>query len=395
VTLLSMPLVSAMSMALLVWSALQPPAPTIDILIPSPPANRPALGQVDFRAEVIAGQLIAEVILVVDGEEVVRFQEPPYRITLDVGQANVEHRFEVTAWTIDGTSVTVVRETPRIHIDEEVDLELQQLYVTVTRDGRRVLDLQEADFEVFDSRQRQDLVTFETGEVPLTAALLVDASDSMRGVRLRNAVEGATTFVSSMESLDEAMLVLFSDRLLQTTPFANDPAALSAILESVEAAGGTAINDSLYFAVKSLEARQGRRVVILLSDGVDIDSVLPVQDVLWTIRRSRSLIYWIRLMTDHADDASRFSAWRGPAGHQEEIRGLEEAVRESGGRIVPIPDVGGATTAFQDILRELREQYVLGYYPSLSLDDGSWHKVQVKVPGKNVQIRTRGGYVDY
>lgn len=368
-----------------------------DVLLLEPKGTEPVFGPVEIRADVLAPEPIEEVIFLVDGREVARFAAPPYQATVDVGQDNVEHVFEVVARTVSGVEGRADRETPRLRVDEEMDLELQQLYVTLQRfDGERVLGLDADAFTVFDDGARQELVTFEPGDVPFTATLLVDASTSMRGERLRLAVNGALSFVRGMKELDEASLVLFSDRLLYSTPFSGDSAPLEQALETVEARGGTAINDHLYLALKRLEGHQGRRVAVLLTDGIDIESALDMEEVLWMARRSQTLIYWIRLIEQDQQGVTRFSSWRNPESHREEIRLLEQAVLESGGRIVPIERLEDAVGVFSGILRELREQYVLGYYPLVNTNDGSWHDVEVKVRGAgSAKVRTREGYIDF
>lgn len=366
-----------------------------DVLLLAPPSEKPVFGQVTVTAEVLAAEPVAEVVFLVDGRVVKRLDEPPWTITVDVGQRNVEHSFEVVARTATGAVGRTSRVTPAITVDERVDLELQQLYVTVTRDGgQRLLSLERDDFRILDNGTEQEMVTFEGGDVPFTAALLVDASDSMIGERLRLAVEGATAFVEGMKALDEASLLLFSDRLLYLTPFTGETDPLTRALASVTAHGGTAINDHLYLALKQLEARQGRRVAILLTDGVDIESALPMEDVLWMARRSQTLIYWIRILETEGTSIARFSSWRDAEAHRREIRLLEQAVEESGGRIVPIERIAQASEVFREILSELREQYVLGYYPSHNENDGSWHELKVKVDG-GYRVRTREGYVDF
>jgi VWFA-related protein len=188
--------------------------------------------------------------------------------------------------------------------------------------------------------------------------------------------------------------MLFSDRLLHVTPFTGDAAVVAAGLDAVDAEGGTALNDHLYAALKRLDAEQGRRVVILLSDGVDVESVLSIEDVLWKARRSQALVYWIRLVDLGGEALSRTSAWRDSAGHAAERSGLEALVRESGGRVIDLPRIEAAPAAFRDVLAELRDQYVLGYYPSQNLDDGRWHRVSVRVTGPHT-VRAREGYVDH
>ena len=161
---------------------------------------------------------------------------------------------------------------------------------------------------------------------------------------------------------------------------------------AVEASGGTAINDHLYLALKGIDSQQGRQVVVLLSDGVDVESVLDMADVAWKSGRMQSLIYWIRPMGGTDLNQGFCSVWRDPKAHRREIEDLERVVLSSGGRIREIGHIDDAAVAFREILQELREQYVLGYYPSNNRNDGAWHTVKVRSDG--VRVRARGGYFD-
>jgi len=372
------------------------PAAAIDVFITNPKPQVGVFGEVEVVAEVLSSEPIARVTFLLDGRQIGVSTRPPWTQTVDVGQDNVPHTFEVVARDVSGAEARAAVVTRTIAVDLALDLELQQLYVTVTRGGRRVLDLPRESFTVLDEREPQELVTFEGGDVPLTAVLLLDTSISMRGDRLDAALEGANAFVRDMRQLDEASLMLFSDRLLHQTPFSRDPAVIAAGLGDVEAAGGTALNDFLFASLKRLEAEQGRRVVILLSDGTDIESVLSIEDVLWKARRSQTLVYWIRLREGSSGAiVARTSGWRDGAGHARELAGLGQLVEESGGRIVDIEQITDAKGAFRDILSELREQYVLGYYPSRNENDNSWHEVRVRVERGGVNVRTREGYVDF
>ncbi len=364
------------------------------VTLRSPAPGQPVFGEVEVAAEVLSELEVRRVMLLVDGQAVGELRQPPYRWTVDVGEKPVGHRFEVVAEDAAGNEARSLLVSPRLDVDLELELELQQLYVTVTRRGQRALDLTAADFVVTDRGKAERLVTFERGDVPLTALILVDASDSMRGKRLAAAVAGAEAFIAGMQPLDQAKLVLFADRVLHDTPFTDFAEVLATGLSDVSARGSTALNDHLYLALKLLEPRQGRRVVILLSDGIDVASVLRMDEVLQTVRRSQALIYWLRLRTGDTG-TGHSSAWRGPESHRREFELLKSAVEESGGRILVLGDVAETGAAFTEILQELRDQYVLGYYPSLNLGDGSWHPVRVRVKGRGLKVRTRQGYVDY
>jgi VWFA-related protein len=377
----------------LIFAVLAAPAHGLDAVILSPSPGETVFGEVEFAVEVVPEEEVAEVRFRVDGREVGRRERPPWRVRVDVGEENAEHRFEVEAVAAGGEVARALLVTPPIRVDLEVDLDLRQLYVTATRDGERVLDLERDDFAVYDDGARQELVTFERGDVPLVATLLVDASDSMRGDRLETAVAGAGAFVTGMAPLDQARLLLFSDRIVHGTPFTNFTEVLRTGLLGVEAGGSTALNDHLYLALRLLEERQGRRVVVLLSDGVDVASVLDMEDVAGAAARSQALLYWIRLGAPDPRGAHS-SAWRDAENHRRQLRLLERTIETSGGRVLTLNKLEDTAEAFAQILHELRDQYVLGYYPRSARHDGVWHRVEVRVRGRGLRVRTREGYFD-
>lgn len=369
-------------------------AEALHVSITSPEGLEPVFGEVSFAAVVDPVDRVARVEFVLDGETVGALDRPPFELSVDVGWENVGHRFEVRAYGREGEQATSRVETPPIRVDLELDLELQQLYVTVSDGEGRVRGLRREQFEIVDDGARQEMVTFAGGEVPLAAVVLVDASASMAGRRLRLAVRGAAAFAAASRADDEVAVHLFSDRLLYASPFVGDQTRLPAALGEVRAGGGTALFDHLYLAVKQLEARQGRRVVIVLSDGLDSHSVLRMREVAWLVRRSRAMIYWLRL--DAADEQpDRFSSWKNAEEYHREWRLLGDIVAESGGRILDLRRIDEAEGAVREIVAELRDQYVLGYYPLANRNDGSWHKVRVRVDRPGTRVRTRGGYLDY
>ena len=261
-------------------------------------------------------------------------------------------------------------------------------------DGASALDLTRGDFSISDNGNRQELVTFERGDIPFSAVLLLDASSSMRGEPLRTALEAAETFVAGMASLDEAKVILFSDRVVHETPFSGLTEVLRVGLEGVEAAGGTALNDAVFLSVLRLGARQGRKVVIILSDGIDPHSTLQMAQVRQAVRDDPAVLYWVRLVEGPDPDGQQHvSVWRNTQQHREELELLRQTVLESGGRILQIDDVAGVPEAFTRILQELRAIYVLGYYPS-NRGSGRWRKVSVKTAAPGVRLRTQSGYLD-
>jgi VWFA-related protein len=369
------------------------------VRIIEPTSRQSVAGPVWVHADVTGDEPVDRVEVVVDGHLAGVDSSPPYRILVDVGPGNVPHVFEVTAVAVSGARGSATVTTAQISIASEVEFDLQQLYVTATRDGEAVHDLAGDDFTVLDEGTEQSLVSFARGDIPFTAALLVDASNSMRGDKQEFAVRGATAFADQMRELDEAKLILFSDGIRAASPFTSFSDLLTASLARVRPIGGTAVNDVLYLALNQLETRQGRRVVVLLSDGVDAHSVLRMRHVLASARRSRAIVYLIRTQNasrpqDMGKPPSATSPWRNLDEHREEFRLLQQVVEESGGRTYDIGTPQAIETAFHDIIRELRDHYVLGYYPTDRRADDSWHRVRVKVDVPGVDVRTAAGYLD-
>ncbi len=362
----------------------------VEIAFTSPPASQAAFGPVELRVESSEGGAIGRVEFFLDGKRVGSAEKPPFRVVSDVGQNNVEHRFEAVAYAPGGAAVaSTMFRTPNIATDLTIDVRLRQLYVTVS--GRS----EELGRDAFTIRERgggrPKVVTFERGDIPFSATLLIDSSTSMQGERLAAALDGARAFLRAMRPLDEAKVLLFADRLRLETPFTSVPTVLDLALSDAQTAGGTALHDALYFAIERLATRQGRRVIILLSDGQDVESVLSMARIAERLKREPMALYWVRLRREEErlGPLKRWSIWRDARGNERESRFLERAIDESGGRIEVIDSTDQAAAALGEILDELRNQYVLGYYSERSEED-AWRKVSVDVRGGG-RVRVQRG----
>ncbi len=367
-------------------------AQEIAIQFQSPASDQAIFGPTNVQVGVRAAEPIDRVEIFVNGKLMGATKTPPYRLQLDMGDENVKREFKAVAYTVSGVSGSASLVTSPVAIHDEMNLKLRALFVSVTRDGMRNLDLTQGDFRLFDNGVEQEIVTFGRDELPLTAVLLLDTSESMGAQELEAVRRGAKAFLDGMKPEDEAALALFSDRLLSFTPFTADKKILSSAMEKVHSAGGTAVNDFLFLSLKALDARQGQRVVVLFSDGSDVHSVLPAADVLWKAQGSQAMIYWIQFGGKHR---SFTSAFRGFQENDREYENLENAVKESGGRILEVENIQTMEHTFRTILKELREQYAIGYYPSQAKGDGAFHKVDVRLRGYNGKVRHRDGYADY
>jgi Ca-activated chloride channel family protein len=370
------------------------PAQAFDVRITQPAAGEPLLGEVEVRVEILPPTTRVErVEVLLDGAPAGVAERAPFRVLVDAGEENREHRLEVVAHAAGGAEARAAITTPRLQADAEVQVELQQLFVTVHRGANPVLDLTRDDFTVYDQGQPQPLAAFGRGDVPFTAVLLVDASASMQGGRLEKALDGARDFFAAMGVLDQAKLMLFSDHVLLETPFTSVQPILTLGLRGVTAGGGTALNDALFLAAKRLETRRGRKIAVLLSDGVDVESVLSV-DAAQAIARRQVTLYWLRLRRDEDGKKVRISsAWRDAPEHQRETEHLRAAVLGSGGRVADLAGVEEIPATLKGLLAELREQYVLGITPRRTGGHGAWHEVKVEVRG-GLDARTQDGYFE-
>ena len=384
------------------------------LVIRSPEAGQALFGEILYEVELDAKlgesattEPAATLRFVVDGETIAQFDAPPYRAIYDVGQENRDHRFEVLVETADGGSAQRVLESPAIRVDEEIELELQQFYASVTqRNGSLVTDLKREDLVLEDLGKRQEIVTFEGGDAPMTVVVLLDGSSSMGGRPFAEAVQGARSFLGGLRPLDEAKVVVFTDQVLGMSEFLPGGSELPSVLDSVRPLGGSAPIDHLYLAFQLLESRQGRRVILLLSDGADNHSVLDTDQVREVARRSQAMIYWVhpnsRLPGEGAvgygptQVPEPRSAWRDRRDSVDQLVGLRKILDISAGREVEIGRSTSVEAAFDEILTELRAQVVVGYYPDPTYDDGRWREVELEVVGRRgVKVRSREGYFDF
>ncbi|MEM7479816.1 MAG: VWA domain-containing protein [Acidobacteriota bacterium] len=365
----------------------------VDLLLLEPTRGKPLFGPNEAVIELVGDFPIDQVEVELDGEIVAEKTAPPWRIPFHAGDDNRDHQLVVRALLRGRLVAETVADFPAFQVNSEIDAKLRPVYVTASRQGGRLLDLEAKDFTLYAGNERQEIVTFARGDVEIAASILVDASSSMAGRRLRFAVSGASTFVEGLDGEhDEAAVRLFSDRLLFRSPFDPSPERVLSGLERVDPVGGTALADHLYLGLKELEERRGRRVLLLLSDGVDTHSAVDLGDVAWLARRSRAQLYWIR--TDPREqETSRFSSWKNADTYRNEWNLLHKMVRDSGGRVITLNRIEETAGAVREILQELREQYVLGFNPPDGPGDGRWQRLTVRVSRPGVDLRYREGYI--
>jgi len=362
----------------------------IEVEILYPDGTEAVFDRITVQVGVVADEDLAEVSLWLDGRRVGKLSPPAWELEVDVGGENRSHRFEVRAVGDSGTEVRMETVTPAIHVDEDVSVQLQQIFVTVTdRRGQRVLDLGRGDLVLRDNKIRQEIVTLGTGDIPFTAVLLLDASLSMEGRQLKAVIRGARAFAGAMVTHDEVKVMVFADRLMASIPFTSDPEAMVEGLPQGRASGGTALFDHLFWAVRQTQQRLGRRVVVFLSDGADVHSVLSMDQVREAVRETQTTLYWIELTKV---PGTPIQGLHHSFRVERQVKLLRRTTEESGGRVLRAYFPREIEEALEEVIRELREQVAIGYYPQPPSDDGQWHEVEVKVRKPGLKTRARTGY---
>jgi Ca-activated chloride channel family protein len=253
---------------------------------------------------------------------------------------------------------------------------LVEVYVTVTdSQGQAVRGLTRADFEVLEDGELQEISAFTAGDFPLSAALAVDRSWSMREAELAAARSAARIFLGELRPADQAMVIAIGTDVEVVSALSVDRNAHFAAIASIDRWGTTALHDAVVAAVNAIQPATGRRALVLLSDGDDRYSRATAAEALSRARRADVLIYPIALGTR-----------RPPL--------FAELAALTGGRSAHVRDARHLPDALREIARELREQYLIGYTPRRPLEQvGEWRAIQVRVPRGGLQVRARDGYL--
>jgi VWFA-related protein len=252
-------------------------------------------------------------------------------------------------------------------------VEAVRVDVLVTDGGRPVRGLQAQDFELLDNGvpQQVDLVSFD--EIPLNLVLVFDMSDSVVGERLEHLRQAAGHLLGGLMPRDQAALVFFNDAVAQGSPLTTDLERVRSSLLAREGRGDTALVDAVYGGLMLGESSVGRALMIVFSDGVDTASFLTPDAVLDTAKRSDVVVY------------------AAVAGAPSKIPLLHDLTELTGGAFHDAGTTAKLGAVFDRILAEFRQRYLVGYSPRGVLREG-WHRLEVRVRGKRVQVRARPGY---
>jgi Ca-activated chloride channel family protein len=265
----------------------------------------------------------------------------------------------------------------------------------VDRHGRPVTNLRQTEFRVLEDGRPQRLEHFsESQTLPARLLVLVDASGSMTGGMKTTSVKMAVTqILAGMQAEDQVALAGFDHQYWGLVPFTTDRERILRAIGEIQPFGSTALHDALDHAARDLSTwSDGRRAVVVVTDGVDTSSQLRPDEVL---ARSQALdvpIYAVSVVSPVDDpESSLFTGRERPAAATAGTEVLERYAHLSGGASFTVSDLGGLQRAAATILGELKHQYRLGYDPPRG--PSQFRRVEVQSTRKGVLVKTRSGYV--
>jgi Ca-activated chloride channel family protein len=267
-----------------------------------------------------------------------------------------------------------------------MDVKLVSLFVNVTDNtGAIVGGLTKDDFRVSEDGRSQKIAIFERqSEIPLNLTLAIDTSGSTYKDRYVETDAGKHFIHALLRQQDQMSLIEFATDVRQLVDFTNKITQLDHGFSALRGGDATALYDAIYLASRDLAKKQGRKVLVLVSDGGDTAKSTTYPEALEQALRSEVMIYSI------IDVPIEASAGRDLGGEH----ALITLAQETGGKSFYASE-GGLEKAFAKVSDDLRTQYLLGYYPHDQVLGLNFHRLQVTVPraaSDAFNIRYRTGY---
>jgi Ca-activated chloride channel homolog len=268
----------------------------------------------------------------------------------------------------------------------KVDVKLVNVFVTVTDEhGAPVAGLQKDNFELLEDGQPQKIAVFDKeSALPLSIVMDIDTSLSTRK-DLPLELSSARHFAHAiLRPVDALSLYEFSEVVSEVVPFTADLKTIDHGIDHPRLGAATALYDALYLGSQALETRQGRKVIVVITDGGDTVSRVDYKEALRAAQQAEAILYSIIVVPIEA------SAGRDTGGEH----ALIQLSEDTGGKYYYADSIPQLDDAFRQISDELRTQYLLAYYPSQRLANSDFRRIQVKVDGagQTLTVRHRTGY---
>lgn len=266
----------------------------------------------------------------------------------------------------------------------KVRTELVNVLVSITdQKGSLVQGLTQDDFEILENGVRQEINLFgQSDTVPLRMAVLFDLSLSVKP-RLKFQKEAAERFFNSvLRPMDSAALFGFNHDVTIEQDFTSDRKQLIAALKGLKSSGGTALYDAVFLASERLERGSGRRVIVILSDGLNMISRATLEAALRMAEKADAAIYAIYTVNRLPEEPGVVSG--------EQL--LQQICERTGGQVFFAENSYALDSVFEQLSQILRAQYTLSFYSNSEHNDGSYRRLEVQVKRPGLRVRARKGY---
>jgi len=333
-------------------------------------------GRTPLKIDAAPADAFRNIVFYADGAEVCSVAAPPYECDWDAGETVAEHQIRIVANLKAGGRLVRTVRTLGVEVSETADVTVVQVTATVTdRSGHYVRNLPRAAFRVSEDGKPQTLTHFAAEDVPLELVVAVDISDSMRAA-MPTLKAAARQFLSSIQRRDAVTVLAFNDNVFELVRASTDPKRADAIAD-LEPWGATALYDVITRGVEILGRKSGRKALVVFTDGEDQGSHVPIEEVERRLAPSDVTLYMIGLGRGTSFDALKKTMLR--------------LVEPTGGRGFFTDRPDELQKAFDELLAELSNQYLLAYAPPAGRANQLRH-IKVDVEGR-YRVRARQSYV--
>jgi VWFA-related protein len=298
------------------------------------------------------------------------------------------------------------------------------------RDGRYVPNLQKEEFRIWEDGVEQEVAFFQSVDKPFSVVLMLDTSPSTE-FRLEDIQDAAITFVNQLRHDDRVMVVSFNDDIKMLSEFTTDREKLQRAIRRARTDDGTRLYDAVDMVINQQLSRvQGRKAIVLFTDGVDTTSRHATFDSnIMDAQELDALIYSVQYDTSEDMNGNNYPVGRpndvwgqilggifgggrrngrrggGGGGGYPPARGtarddyqladryLSELANNTGGREYHADSLQNMSTAFANVAEELRRQYSIGYYPKRPPQPGQRRQIKVRARQPNLAVRARDSYI--